>query len=151
MLTVPKDDVFVLCVLLALHPSLDALSAAALVGELACGVQFIVLVLGDPDRLGGKLSTAEAVGILTDQKHLAGSSHKLVCNRLVGYWVGNVVVADLEDAVAIHAGVRCACRAHHRRLGGIAHKVGVFLVFWHRNAVLVVDGVLKSINSRVNP
>ena len=151
MLTVPKDDVFVLYVLLALDPSLDALGAPALIGEFACGVQFIVLVLGDPDRLGGKLSTAEAVGILTDQKHLAGSSHKLVCNRLVGNWVGNVVIADLEDAVAIHAGVRCACRAHHGRLRGIAHKVGVLLVFWHRNAVLVVDGVLKSINSRVNP
>lgn len=147
----PKDDIFVLCVLLALHPSLDALSAATLVGELACGVQFIVLVLGDPDRLGGKLSTAEAMGILTDQKHLAGSSHKFVCNRLVSDWVGNVVVADLEDTVTIHASVRCACRAHHGRLGGIAHKVGVILVFWHRNAVLIIDGILKSINGRVNP
>ena len=151
MLTMPKDDVFVLCAVFTLHPSLDALGAAALVGEFACSVQFIILVLRDPDGLGGKLSTAEAVGILADQKHLTGSSHELVRNRLIGDWVGNIIVTDLEDAVAIDASVRCACRAYHRRLGGIAHKVGIILVFRHRDAVLIVDGVLKSINSRVNP
>lgn len=55
---VPDDDIFVLDVLFALDPSLEALLAFRLVRVDARGKEFVVLVLGYPNGMFAKVATA---------------------------------------------------------------------------------------------
>lgn len=97
----PENHVFVLGRVIPLGPGLHANSASALVGELARSIQLIVLVSGHPDGLGGEFGTAIANGSLALEEHLARCRVELVGNGLVGDGVDDVVVANLEDPVAV--------------------------------------------------
>lgn len=56
---VPEDNVLVLDIILSGSPLLNALALLALVGELAGSVQLIILVLCDPDGVGGESVAAK--------------------------------------------------------------------------------------------
>lgn len=101
----PQNHILILSAIVSLHPRLDAMTFSALVRELACCVQLIVLVLGDPDGFSGEFCSFITHGIRAGQHHLAGC-----CLELVGYGfvcdrVSDGVVSDFEDAVAVDARV----------------------------------------------
>lgn len=71
-----------------------------LVRELACSIQFVVLVLGHPDWFASERSTTVAQRARTSEHHLARGSLQLIRDRFVGDGVRDVIVTDFKDAVA---------------------------------------------------
>ena len=76
--SVPEDNVGVLYIVLASSPLLDTLALSALVGELAGGIELIVLVLSDPDIVLSEASTAVVEAGWLHEHLLAGQGLDLV-------------------------------------------------------------------------
>lgn len=68
----PEDHVLVFHRVVPRRPLLHALGLLALVGELACGEELVVLIFGYPDGTRGELSPLHAEGFRTGKDHLAG-------------------------------------------------------------------------------
>ena len=147
----PQDNILILNIVIPLHPLLNALALLALVGELAAGVELVILVLGDPDRLSCEHGTLHPERARARQQHLTRRGHQLIRHRLVGDGVDDGVVADFEHAVPLDAGVGRAALPQDRLFRRVAHLPRVILVLGHGDAVLVEDCVFVAVDRGVHP
>lgn len=150
-LTVPEDNICVLNIVLAIDPEFDAVGLLALVGEFSSGVKLSVLVFGNPHSPCGEFGTAGVEATRRHDQELAGQGVQFVCDRLVGDLVDHVVVSDLEDTSLLDAEICWGGLLNDGGVLDISHSPRVHLwLIRHRNAVLVDDSVVVSIDGRVN-
>ena len=146
----PENNVLILNRIVSRSPLLHTLRFLALVREFACGEELVVLVLGYPNWAGCELCALQAVRLGVGEEHLAGRGHQLVCDRVVCDRVDDVIVADLEHAVLLHACRFTATSLDDLLIGGVSDQVGVIVILGHGHTIFVVDGVLVSVNRRIN-
>lgn len=146
----PENHILILHCVVSCSPLLHALRLFTLICEISCGEELIILVFRYPNWTGGELCTLQAIGVRVGEEHLARRGHQLVCDWMMGNWVDDVVVADLENAVLVYACPGTAARLDDLLVGSVANEVGVVVVLGHGDTVFVVDGVLVSIQRRVN-
>jgi len=147
---VPKNQVLVFDGIVSRSPLLHALRLLTLVGEFTRGEELVVLILGYPDWAGCELCALQAVRFGVGKDHLAGRGHQLVCDRVVCDRVDDVVVTDFEYAILLHAGRGTAAGLDDILLGGVSDEVGVVVILWHGNTILIVDCVFVSVQRGIN-
>ncbi len=87
------------------NPRRDPFAASGLHGMLACGVEFGVRVTRYPEGVSGEFGTPGVEGVRLGEEHLA-----IVWEEFVSDWgasdgINDVLVYNLEDAVACGVGV----------------------------------------------
>ena len=100
-----QHQIRVLDVFLAVGPGADAVAATGLVGVVAAGVGFAVVILGDVDVVVREFSALEVEARRVGEHLLERWSMDLVADRLAVDGVLNRGVLDFEDAVTVRIDV----------------------------------------------